>query len=70
MRNIVGAGITRGLPAQAVASVTGSLRFIYQCHIWAKSERYCSHFSQMDRSTLIFIALVEHLFDVFPLARQ
>lgn len=43
---------------------------IYQCHIWAKSEQYCSHFSQMDRSTLIFIALVEHLFDVFPLARQ
>lgn len=59
-----------GAPAQIVASVMESHRSIYQCHIWAKSEQYCSHFSQMDRSTLIFIALVEHLFDVFPLARQ
>lgn len=59
-----------GAPAQVVESVMESHRSIYQCHIWAKSEQYCSHFSQMDRSTLIFIALVEHLFDVFPLARQ
>lgn len=70
MKKIVGTGITGGLPAQVVESVMGSRRSIYQCHIWAKSEQYCSHFSQTDRSTLIFIALVKHLFDVFPLARQ
>lgn len=59
-----------GRLAQVAESVMESHSFIYQCHIWAKSEQYCSHFFQMDRSTLIFIALVEHLFDVFPLARQ
>lgn len=70
MKKIAGTRIMLGLPAQVVGSVMESHRFIYQCHIWAKSERYCSHLSQMDRSTLIFIAHVEHLFDVFPLARQ
>ena len=70
MKEIAGTRIMPGLPAQVVESVMESHRFIHQCHIWAKSEQYCSHFSQMDRSTLIFIALVEHLFDVFPLARQ
>lgn len=53
-----------------LGEVMESHRFICQCHIWAKSEQSCSRFSQMDRSTLIFMALVGHLFDAFPLTRQ